>query len=244
MKANTYLIITQYLRSRTSNHRPYVTLTCEHGGAIKPRTKLRVDNKEEEVPIKRRGPYGTKKCGCPFKLKSEQMATKYGLCREKMYNMLLLEVVGMTPTGKDFTVVITFMHNEQATTYRWVLKQIKHLYFSSSIHVNQNVLAKLTEMIKDEEVASRVWTSQVLHFEVETTDHVESEHSVLKLWLSTYHGNLDIVFLNIDSLLESQIVEIKSSLEFSRLKEKFNAKSNHILKNISNNISHLALKKI
>ncbi|KAI5648383.1 hypothetical protein M9H77_34388 [Catharanthus roseus] len=36
----------------------------------------------------------------------------------------------------------------------------------------------------------------------------------------------------------------KSSLEYSRLKEKFNAKSNSILKNVSNNISHLALKKI
>ncbi|KAI5668996.1 hypothetical protein M9H77_18849 [Catharanthus roseus] len=42
----------------------------------------------------------------------------------------------------------------------------------------------------------------------------------------------------------SQIAEIKSSLEFSRLKEKYNTKSNHILKNITNNISHLALKKI
>ncbi|KAI5663977.1 hypothetical protein M9H77_23300 [Catharanthus roseus] len=38
--------------------------------------------------------------------------------------------------------------------------------------------------------------------------------------------------------------EIKSSLAFSRLKEKFNAKSNPILKNVSNNTSHLALKKI
>ncbi|KAI5664515.1 hypothetical protein M9H77_23838 [Catharanthus roseus] len=27
------------------------------------------------MPKKRRGPYGTKKCGCPFKLKGEQMAT-------------------------------------------------------------------------------------------------------------------------------------------------------------------------
>ncbi|KAI5681559.1 hypothetical protein M9H77_02787 [Catharanthus roseus] len=74
IKPNTYLIITRYLKSRTSDRRPYVILACEHGGAIKSRTKTRGDDVEEEVPIKRRGPYETKKCGCPFKLKGEQMA--------------------------------------------------------------------------------------------------------------------------------------------------------------------------
>ncbi|KAI5663490.1 hypothetical protein M9H77_22813 [Catharanthus roseus] len=121
-------------------------------------------------------------------------------------------------------------------------------------HINQNVLTKLTEMIKDEEVASRfvngschkllnetdeaylkkldilktkwhnrpdfldylfntwlnpmahkfvkVWTSQVLHFGVETINRAESEYSVLKLWLSKCHGNFDTMFLNIDSLIE------------------------------------------
>ncbi|KAI5680830.1 hypothetical protein M9H77_02057 [Catharanthus roseus] len=34
------------------------------------------------------------------------------------YNMPLLECVGMTPTGKNFTVATAFMCNEQATTYR------------------------------------------------------------------------------------------------------------------------------
>ncbi|KAI5683257.1 hypothetical protein M9H77_04485 [Catharanthus roseus] len=34
------------------------------------------------------------------------------------YNMPLLEVIGMTPTGKNFIVAIAFMRNEQATTYR------------------------------------------------------------------------------------------------------------------------------
>ncbi|KAI5658070.1 hypothetical protein M9H77_26863 [Catharanthus roseus] len=69
----------------------------------------------------------------------------------------------------------------------------------------------------------RVWTSKVLHFGVDTTNQIESEYSVLKLWLSTCHGDLDTVFLNIDSVIKGQIVEIKSSLEYS---------------------SHLALKKI
>ncbi|KAI5666575.1 hypothetical protein M9H77_16428 [Catharanthus roseus] len=75
MKANTYLIINQYLRSRTSDCRPYVTLACERGGAVKKNTTPIVDDEEEEVPIKKWGPYGTRKCGCPFKLKGDQMAT-------------------------------------------------------------------------------------------------------------------------------------------------------------------------
>ncbi|KAI5666007.1 hypothetical protein M9H77_15860 [Catharanthus roseus] len=221
MKANTYLIINQYLKSRTSNSRPYVTLLASVEVQLKKNTKQIVDDEEKEVPIKRRGPYETKKCGCPFKLKGEQ---PQGLG----YKILLLEVVGMTPTGKNFTVATAFMCNEQGTTYRWVLEQIKHLMFYR--YINKNVLAKLSEMVKDEEVATRVWTSEVLHFGVETTNHTESEHSVLKLWLSTCRGNLDTVLLNIDSVIESQIAEIKSSLEISKLKEKFNAKSNPILK--------------
>ncbi|KAI5671101.1 hypothetical protein M9H77_11465 [Catharanthus roseus] len=53
------------------------------------------------------------------------------IVRRATYNMPLLEVVGMTPTGKNFTVATAFMCNEQATTYRWVFQQIRHLYFTS-----------------------------------------------------------------------------------------------------------------
>ncbi|KAI5667048.1 hypothetical protein M9H77_16901 [Catharanthus roseus] len=223
MDAKTYLIITRYQRSRTLNRRPYITLACERGGSVKKYKKPIVDNEEEEIPKKRRGPYGTKKCGCPFKLKGEQMATSENwqlfihngrhnhkivvyshghaqaarlteeqlqqteqfkkshgrntveevLClsaerdytvfhrnreesnvlsdivvahptsiamirtwtyvlimdttyKTNKYNMPLLECVGMTPTGKNFTVATAFMCNEQATIYRWVFQQIKH----------------------------------------------------------------------------------------------------------------------
>ncbi|KAI5662782.1 hypothetical protein M9H77_22105 [Catharanthus roseus] len=37
--------------------------------------RIFIDDEEEEIPKKKCGPYGTKKCGCPFKLKGEQMAT-------------------------------------------------------------------------------------------------------------------------------------------------------------------------
>ncbi|KAI5682871.1 hypothetical protein M9H77_04099 [Catharanthus roseus] len=74
IKVNTYLIVTRYLKSRTSDRRSYVTLSCERGGVNKPKKKPVIDDEEEEVQVKRRGPYGTKKFGCPFKLKGKQMA--------------------------------------------------------------------------------------------------------------------------------------------------------------------------
>ncbi|KAI5658749.1 hypothetical protein M9H77_27542 [Catharanthus roseus] len=45
---------------------------------------------------------------------------------------------GMTPTGKNFIVATAFMCNEQATTYRWVLQQIKYLYFISAMSNGQD----------------------------------------------------------------------------------------------------------
>ncbi|KAI5682491.1 hypothetical protein M9H77_03719 [Catharanthus roseus] len=56
MKAKTYLIINRYQRSRAANRRPYVTLACERGGAVKKYTKSVVYYEEEEIPIKRWGP--------------------------------------------------------------------------------------------------------------------------------------------------------------------------------------------
>ncbi|KAI5675401.1 hypothetical protein M9H77_06351 [Catharanthus roseus] len=47
--------------------------------------------------------------------------------------MPLLEVVGMTPTVKNFTVATAFVRNKQAPTFREVLQQIKQLYFLSAV---------------------------------------------------------------------------------------------------------------
>ncbi|KAI5675543.1 hypothetical protein M9H77_06493 [Catharanthus roseus] len=110
--------------------------------------------------------------------------------------MPLLEAVGITPTGKNYTVATAFMCNEQTTAYKW------------------------------------------------TTNRAESKHSMLKLCLSTCHSDLETVFLNINSLIQGQIAKIKYTLKISKIKEKYGAKSNVILKNLSNKISHLALKKI
>ncbi|KAI5664141.1 hypothetical protein M9H77_23464 [Catharanthus roseus] len=119
---------------------------------------------------------------------------------------------------------------------------------------DSNVLSDIVVVHPTSIAMIRTWTYVLImdttykmnnaEFWVETTNRAENEHSVLKLWLSTCHGDLDTVFLNIDSVIESQIAKIKSSLEISKLKEKFGAKSNPMLKNLSNAISHLALKKI
>ncbi|KAI5665923.1 hypothetical protein M9H77_15776 [Catharanthus roseus] len=276
MKAKTYLIINRYQRSRTVDRRPYVTLACECGGTDKKYTKPVVDDKEEEMPIKRRGPYRTKKCGCPFKLKREQMQqVTIGNCScttggitikwlftipvmlrlqdlrrsscnrlsssgkimyclvisydfsdnktlfvqleepdagkkhgrgsslpkctkglysllQKLYNLPLLEAVRMTPTGKKFTVAIASLCNEQNTTYRWVLQQIKHLYVTSAM--------------------------------------LNGHGSIL----NEGFGHLKCCILGLR----------QRNYGYQCVMEKFVTKSNAILKNISNKISHLALKKI
>ncbi|KAI5657910.1 hypothetical protein M9H77_26703 [Catharanthus roseus] len=200
-------------------------------------------------------------------------------------NMPLLEVVGMTPTENQEDVCD---HDQEDVTDREcglmpligdVFNTAYHMLHRR--HINQNVLAKLTELTKDEEIASqfvngswkklldeidkqeylrkldalktkwknrpeflhylfnnwfnpfahklvRYWTKIHMHFWVETTNRAESEHSVLKLWLSTCHGDLATAFLNIDSFIKGQIADIKASLEFSKTKEKFNTKSNQI----------------
>ncbi|KAI5683037.1 hypothetical protein M9H77_04265 [Catharanthus roseus] len=61
-----------------------------------------------------------------------------------MYNMPLLEVVGMTPTNRECGLM-PMMGEVFSTTYHMLCRK----------HINQNVLAKLTELTKNEEVPSR-----------------------------------------------------------------------------------------
>ncbi|KAI5674109.1 hypothetical protein M9H77_14473 [Catharanthus roseus] len=77
--------------------------------------------------------------------------------RMQGYNMPLLEAVGMTPTGKNFTIAIAFMRNEQGKRFKPVIEEMLSTAYHMLCrrHIDQNVLIKLTEMIKDEEVASR-----------------------------------------------------------------------------------------
>ncbi|KAI5657192.1 hypothetical protein M9H77_25985 [Catharanthus roseus] len=183
MKVNTYLIVTRYLSSITSNCRSYVTLSCECGGANKPRTKLVVDN-EEEVQVNRQGPYGTKKCSYLFKLKGKQIV----MCE----NWQVFEhdgrhnhTIGVYTHGHAQAAKLTeeqLIQTEQFRKSHVPPRNILRFFqeqkggcpvmesslmpvigdvFSTAYHmlcrrhIDHNVLAKLTELPKDEEVASR-----------------------------------------------------------------------------------------
>ncbi|KAI5680414.1 hypothetical protein M9H77_01641 [Catharanthus roseus] len=135
---NTYLIVTRYLRSRISDRRPYVTLACEHGGAKKSRTKVKVDDKEK-VPIKSLVFLG-------FRVFFIYKTVQYDI----------LEAIRMTTTGNNFTVATEFMQNEESGLMPVVDEVFNRSYHMlCKRHIDQNVLAKSTEMIKDEEVASQ-----------------------------------------------------------------------------------------
>ncbi|KAI5681743.1 hypothetical protein M9H77_02971 [Catharanthus roseus] len=66
---NTYLIITRYLSKRRFEHRP-------EGKKIRLDDDDDDQDEKEEVPVKHKGPYETKKCNCPFQLKEETSATE------------------------------------------------------------------------------------------------------------------------------------------------------------------------
>ncbi|KAI5677719.1 hypothetical protein M9H77_08669 [Catharanthus roseus] len=155
------------------------------------------------------GPYGTKKCGCLFKLKGEQMTTSenwQSFVHNGMHNHK-----------------IAIYNHGHAWTARLMEEQLQQTEQFRKIHVPPlNILRFLRE--QDVGCAVRVWTSQMLHFRVETTNRTESEHSVLKLWLSMCHSDLDTVFLNIDSLFQGRIAEIKCTLEFLNLKRSMTLK--------------------
>ncbi|KAI5653214.1 hypothetical protein M9H77_30401 [Catharanthus roseus] len=80
--------------------------------------------------------------------------------------------------------------------------------------------------------------------ESETTNQPENEHAPLNAWIETRHGDLDTVFLKIDSLIDGQIAEIKPTFEYSQLKEKENDKNNLVIAQLCYNVIHLALKII
>ncbi|KAI5652931.1 hypothetical protein M9H77_30118 [Catharanthus roseus] len=126
------------------------------------------------------------------------------------YNMPLLECVGMTATGNNFT---------------------------GSIINEGEPLVILTD--RESRLMPGLDISGVAFW-----GRDRERTFCVKLWLSTCHSDLHTVFLNIDSLIQGQISEIKYTFEISKLKEKYGAKSNPIVKNLSNKISHLGLKKI
>ncbi|KAI5671022.1 hypothetical protein M9H77_11386 [Catharanthus roseus] len=129
------------------------------------------------------------------------------------YNMSLLECVGMTPTGKNFTwqQLLCAMNRERHTDE----------FFNQS---STYILHMLCQMIRGLDISSVAFWGRNNEPGRERTFCVEA------------------VAINVSR--QGQIAEIKYTLEISKLKEKYGAKSNPIMKNLSNKISHLGLKKI
>ncbi|KAI5683397.1 hypothetical protein M9H77_04625 [Catharanthus roseus] len=98
------------------------------------------------------------------------------------YNMPLLEAVGMTLTGKIFTVATTFIQNEKAETYEWCYNSL------------------------------RIYISNLSSLPLKTTNRAVSENSMLKAWIATRHNDLDTVFLKIDYLIEDRLLRLRPPL--------------------------------
>ncbi|KAI5678270.1 hypothetical protein M9H77_09220 [Catharanthus roseus] len=155
MKANIYLIVNRYQKSRTSERRLYVTLACEGGGTVAKKTKPIVNDEEEQTEQFRKSHvplrnilrfFREQNVGCADRYIKKNMMKGRNTIEEESnvlsdivvahptsiamirtwpyvlimnttyktnkYNMPLMEAVGMTPTGKNFTVATSFMCNE------------------------------------------------------------------------------------------------------------------------------------
>ncbi|KAI5659253.1 hypothetical protein M9H77_28046 [Catharanthus roseus] len=112
-------------------------------------------------------------------------------------------------------------------------------------HIDQNVLAKLTEMVKDEGVSTR-FVNGTCNKLINKIDEVEYRRKLdgLKTKWQQRPDFIHYLFNTWLNPLTHKFCRIKKSLEISKHKEKYGSKSNPILKSISNITSHLALKKI
>ncbi|KAI5676337.1 hypothetical protein M9H77_07287 [Catharanthus roseus] len=200
MNANTYLIITQYQRSRTLDRRPYVTLACDAKKIYNVVAK-----------IKRNRMHGRNTVEEVLRLSAERDYTVFHRNRED--GNVLSDIVVAHPTSiamirtrlygsiineEEPLVILTYGESGLMSVIDDMFSNSYHMLYRR--YIDQNVLATLTEIVKDEDVAQR--------FVNEKTNWAQSEHSVLKLWLSTCHGDLDTMthwkFLN---LKRSQMVE-------------------------------------
>ncbi|KAI5681744.1 hypothetical protein M9H77_02972 [Catharanthus roseus] len=84
-----------------------------------------------------------------------------------------------------------------------------------------------------------------IFFAFRVGDHESGrERTFVVEWVATRHNDLGTIFLKIDYLIDGQTTEIKTTLEYSRLKEKDKDKSNPIIAQMCYNVSHLALRII
>ncbi|KAL5148634.1 hypothetical protein HKD37_13G035645 [Glycine soja] len=82
---------------------------------------------------------GTRKCGCPFKLRGKPVVggqdTTY---KTNRYRLPLLDFVGVTPTGTTFSAGFAYLEDKRLNNVVWALERS---------HINKNVKAKCKSLI-------------------------------------------------------------------------------------------------
>ncbi|XP_012852343.1 PREDICTED: uncharacterized protein LOC105971954 [Erythranthe guttata] len=111
------------------------------------------------------------------------------------YEMSLLEIVGITPVGYNFTIVVPFMSHEDADTYEWALSCLKC------------ALGGLHKFVK-------AWTNKILHFGNTSTNRVESAHKSSKGWISASTGAVNTIQYQLDSGVEYQRTKMRAPVIF------------------------------
>ncbi|XP_012829974.1 PREDICTED: uncharacterized protein LOC105951131 [Erythranthe guttata] len=123
------------------------------------------------------------------------------------YGMSLLEIIGITPVGRNFTIAFAFMSHEDADTYEWtrgeILRQIRIYGRQQRPMSNIPTLIQYlndTRLIYKEKFV-RAYSRNVYHFSNTSTNRVESAHSSAKGWLNASTGGLD----NVQGKLRDQV---------------------------------------
>ncbi|XP_074306166.1 uncharacterized protein LOC141641403 [Silene latifolia] len=166
--------------------------------------------------------------------------------KTNLYRLPLVEMVGVTPVGKSFVIAYALVTHESEDGYLWVLRKLKALLndvVQPNVIVTDCEAAVVEAETEDKfNVAwgnlAREWagvaayierqwfphlekwakyrTNKITHFENTSTSRVESAHANLKRWLNSAKLAIDSIWIRFHSLMETQHVEIRHSLELSR----------------------------
>ncbi|XP_074291132.1 uncharacterized protein LOC141617899 [Silene latifolia] len=166
--------------------------------------------------------------------------------KTNLYRLPLVEMVGVTPVGKSFVIAYALVKHESEDGYLWVLRKLKALLNdavqpnaivtdceagllnaiptvfpdSSNLlclwHIYSNVETKALDITGQDSWAKHI-TCNLFEavIEAETEDKFNVAWGNLR-WLNSAKLVVDSIWIQFHSLMETQHVEIRHSLELSR----------------------------
>ncbi|XP_058775209.1 uncharacterized protein LOC131649464 [Vicia villosa] len=183
------------------------------------------------------------------------------------YKLPLLEIIGVTSTGKTYSVGFAFLECEKEENFTWALEVCQSMLKDQEEMPKVNVinhdtalmnsvakvcekylaLLKYVESIILDQVKEKIvcaWTGQVRHLGNTTTNRVESDHACLKNWLGNSKGDLCADWDSVNRIIQNKHNEIQTSFgcSITVLEHKF--KDNTIYSQLVNNISQSTLNYI